>query len=242
MDGNRGRGQLLPAHGPNVQRRRVLLRVVRKVAHCCQTAGVRTAPALLATLAYFDFGPVDEARHKAGRMRAVDMWHWLRLLSAPTDDPGGSVLRGGCNSNANRTKGVHGQRRKKDGSCGPNKSIYGFGDGGGGGGGGAHRTIDEMVSGRLLDAEETAILLDALELRTRIQEARDVPAAGATEDGPFVSVPAFWDLLVEHVPGLWDRELQERLEAEEVWRHSVNRVCFWKTSHSLCIHTYIRIN
>lgn len=215
MGGNRGRGKLLPAHGPNVQRRRVLLRAVRKVAHCCQTAGVRTAPALLATLAYFDFGPVDEARRKAGRMRAVDLWHWLRLLSAPTDDPGGSVVGGSFNNNANRTKGVHGQRRKKDLLCGRNKSIYGFGDGGGGRGG-AHKTADEMVSGRLLDAKETALLLDALELRTRVPESRDAPATGATEDGPLVSVPAFWDLLVEHVPGLWDRELQERLEAEEV--------------------------
>ncbi|CBN75021.1 hypothetical protein Esi_0064_0075 [Ectocarpus siliculosus] len=218
VGGNRGRGQLLPAHGPNVQRRRVLLRAVRKVAHCCQTAGVRTAPALLATLAYFDFGPVDEARRKAGRMRAVDLWHWLRLLSAPAEDSGGSVVGGSCNNNANRTKGVHGQRRKKDVLCGRNKSIYGFGGGGGGGRGGAHKTVDEMVSGRLLDAEETALLLDALELRTRVQEARDAPATGATEDGPIVSVPAFWDLLVEHVPGLWDRELQERLEAEEARR------------------------
>ncbi|CAM9456529.1 unnamed protein product [Ectocarpus sp. 6 AP-2014] len=217
--GNRGRGKLLPAHGPNVQRRRVLLRAVRKVAHCCQTAGVRTAPALLATLAYFDFGPVDEARRKAGGMRAVDLWHWLRLLSAPAEDSGGSVVGGSCNNNANRTKGVHGQRRKKDVLCGRNKSIYGFGDGGGGRGG-AHKTVDEMVSGRLLDAEETALLLDALELRTRVQEARDAPATGATEDGPIVSVPAFWDLLVEHVPGLWDRELQERLEAEEVERQA----------------------
>ncbi|CAM9683574.1 unnamed protein product [Ectocarpus fasciculatus] len=219
VDGNRGRGQLLPAHGPNVQRRRVLLRAVRKVAQCCQTADVRTAPALLATLAYFDFGPVDEARRKAGRMRAVDLWHWLRLLSAPTDDPGGSVVGGSCNNIANRTKGVHGQRRKKDVLCGRNKSIYGFGDGSGGGGG-AYKTVDEMVSGRLLDAEETAQLLDAVELRTRAQEARDAPAAGATEDSPLVSVPAFWDLLVEHVPGLWDRELQERLEAGEVERQA----------------------
>ncbi|CAB1100424.1 unnamed protein product [Ectocarpus sp. CCAP 1310/34] len=215
VGGNRGRGQLLPAYGPNIQRRRVLLKAVRKVANCCQTAGVRTAPALLATLAHFDFGPVDEARRKAGRMRAVDLWHWLRLLSAPTDDPGGSFMGGSFNDNANRTKGVHGQRRKKDVLCGRNKSIYGFGDCGGGRGG-AHKTVDEMVSGRLLDAEETALLLDALELRTRVQEARDAPATGATEDGPLVSVPAFWDLLVEHVPGLWDRELQERLEAEEV--------------------------
>ncbi|CAM9393474.1 unnamed protein product [Ectocarpus sp. 13 AM-2016] len=219
VDGNRGRGKLLPAHGPNVQRRRVLLRAVRKVAHCCQTAGVRTAPALLATLAYFDFGPVDEARRKAGRMRAVDLWHWLRLLSAPTDDPGGSAVGRSFNNNANRTKGVHGQRRKNDVLCGRNKSICGFGEGGGGRGG-AHKTVDEMVSGRLLDAEETALLLDALELRTRVQEARDAPATGATEDGPLVSVPAFWDLLVEHVPGLWDRKLQESLEAEEVERQA----------------------
>lgn len=84
-----GRGKLLPACGANVRRRRILLRAVRKVAHCCQVAGVRTAPQLAKTLRFFDFSPADDDRYKVGRMRMVDMWHWLRLLSVPTDPSGG---------------------------------------------------------------------------------------------------------------------------------------------------------
>lgn len=209
--------QLLPAHGANVRRRRVLLRAVRKVARCCQAAGVRTAPALAATLAFFDFGPADESRRTAGRMRTVDLWHWLRLLSAPTDSGGGGGGGAGSGTGAgfsNHTNIHEGQRRTK-GAIGHHRNRssrrgsigYLAGDG--------------MVSGRLLDSEETSLLLDAVECRPVVGEVGEstvsaMAATPAADGGFYVSVPAFWNLLLEHVPGLWDRDLQARLEAAEV--------------------------
>lgn len=212
-DGARGRGRLLPAHGTNVRRRRVLLRAVRKVALCCQAAGVRTAPALAATLDFFDFGPVDESRREAGRMRTVDLWHWLRLLSAPVDADGRGGVGASLGSSNNRA--IHG------GHKGGNRRDRGGYYGGGGGG----QAGDGMVSGRLLDSEETSLLLDAVECRPAVGEVGEgvaaspmAPAKDAAESEFFVSIPAFWELLVKHVPGLWDRDLQARLEAEEVRR------------------------
>lgn len=204
--GKRGRGQLLPAKGANVRRRRILLRAVRKVARCCQAAGVRTAPALAATLAFFDFGPADESRQKAGRMRTVDLWHWLRLLSAPTGSGGagagsnhGNIHEGG----QRRSKGVasHDRNNRRD-SFGTRGSA-------------AYQASDRMVSERLLDGEETSLLLDAVECRPVVGAGEEVKTSEA-DIGFYVSVSALWDLLLEHVPGLWDRDLQARLEAAEV--------------------------
>ena len=224
-DGTRGRGQLLPAHGASVRRRRVLLRAVRKVALCCQAAGVRTAPALVATLDLFDFGPADESRREAGRMRTVDLWHWLRLLSGPVDPDGG--LGGVRRSHGSNSKSIHrGQRHLS--MSGPRYNECNRRDNCGyyrGGGGGGSQAGDGVVSGRLLDSEETSLLLDAVECRPVVGDVGEAVAASSTapaleaaESGFFVSIPAFWELLVKHVPGLWDRDLQARLEAEEVRR------------------------
>lgn len=233
-NGKRGRGQLLPAHGANVRRRRVLLRAVRKVARCCQAAGVRTPPAFAATLAFFDFGPVHDSRQKAGRMRMVDLWHWLRLLSAPTDlgVGAGCGAAGGIGASISINRNMHEGQRRKKGAIGHHRNHNNndsrrdsFEDQGRGG----YQAGDGMVSGRLLDSEETSLLLDAVECRPVVGEFGENTAsalaasalAAATEagNGFYVSVPAFWDLLVEHVPGLWDRDLQARLEAAEVrWR------------------------
>ena len=234
--GKRGRGDLLPAHGANVRRRRVLRRAVRKVARCCQAAGVRTAPALAATLAFFDFGPADETRRKAGRMRAVDLWHWLRLLSVPAESGGGrgagsggvgsslgSSHHGDVHEGQRRAKGVIGRHRRYNGDNNGNNNNNNnhrpdsFGSRGRAGCQGG----DGMVSGRLLDSEETSVLLDAVECRAAVGAVGEVAKSAPTPAAPgadFVSVSAFWNLLLEHVPELWDRELQARLEAAEVRR------------------------
>lgn len=218
LGSKRGVGQLLPANGANVRRRRVLLKAVRKVAKCCQAAGVRTAPALSATLAFFDFGPVDESRSKAGLMRTVDLWHWLRMLSVPRDqgcDGGGGGDGGSVNSNIS-------VRRQRQATGVVRHRKYNSNRGHGLGAGGGGNTVDGgMVSERLLDSEETSLLLDVVECQPAVEDVGDAAAAlaaatEAMEDGFFVSVPALWSLLIEHVPGLWDRDLQAKLEAAEV--------------------------
>ncbi|CAM9135180.1 unnamed protein product, partial [Hapterophycus canaliculatus] len=229
-----GTGQLLPANGANARRRRVLLRAVRKVARCCQAAGVRTAPALAATLAFFDFGPADRGRSKAGLMRTVDLWHWLRMLSVPKDPGSGCAGGGGgggggggkgaasFNDECNKSNGsVRRQRAASFARYRKNNSNNGRGLGDGVGGG--DKVDGGMVSGRLLDSEETSLLLDAVERRPAVGAAGNSATAlaatpGVTENGFFVSVPEFWNLLVEHVPGLWDWDLQAKLDAAEVWR------------------------
>lgn len=223
--GGRKRGmghQLLPANGANVRRRRVLVRAVRKVARCCQVAGVRTAAALAATLALFDLGPADQGRRKAGLMRTVDLWHWLRMLSVPTDTSCGCCCGGQegvsfTKDHSNNNGGLH-RQRQATGETGQRKNNCKRGHGLGSGGSKIH---GGMVSGRLLDSEETSLLLDAVECRPAVGAVGNAGAAlaaatQAMEDGFFVSVSAFWSLLVEHVPGLWDRDLQSRLEAAEV--------------------------
>lgn len=220
--GQQQQQQLLPPQGENARRRRVLLRAARKVAHCCQVAGVRTALTLAKTLGFFDFGPADERRRKEGRMRTVDMWHWLRLLSMPTDPSGGSGGGGGGGgaSSFNNTRSINGGKRQAKGR----RRSDDYGDCGGGGGSSNKAGGDRMVSDRLLDAEETSVILDAVECRSRVvgEEGGQAAAASALaaatealEAGFFVSVPALWDLLVEHAPGLWDRD-QEAREVEEV--------------------------
>lgn len=215
----RGRGQLLPAHGADVRRRRVLLRAVRKVARCCQVAGVRTAPTLAATLACFDFGPADESRQKAGCMRTVDLWHWLRLLSAPIDPVGGEV-GSGMRASFSDHRSIHDGQRRTKGAIGHHRNTNNRRESFGTRGGVRHRAGDGMVSGRLLDSEETSLLLDTVECRSVVGEAGEVTTsvmvAAAAGSGFYVSVTAFWDLLLEHSPGLWDRELEARLEAAEV--------------------------
>ncbi|CAM9775677.1 unnamed protein product, partial [Pylaiella littoralis] len=108
---------LLPAYGENVRRRRVLLRAVQKVACCCHAAGVRTAPTLAKTLKFFDFGSAEDGRYKAGRMRTVDVWHWLRLLTAPTD-PSSFKGKRSTDGGKQQAEGAKGRRRGADlGDC-----------------------------------------------------------------------------------------------------------------------------
>ena len=196
-DSNAGRGGILPAKGANGRRQQMFVKAVRKIAHCCQDAGVMTRPAFHATLVRFDFWPAGKARRNADRMRTIDVWHWLRLLTVPPYSGGG---RG-------RASADHGRRPEEGGRR--NKKGYRVGDGGGG------ATGDEMVGARLLSREETSLVIEALEYRSSLGEN-----ARTGTDGVFISVNTFWDVMTTYAPGVVDWEEQKRLDAIEVRCHT----------------------
>lgn len=211
-DSNAGRGGILPAKGANGRRQQMFVKAIRKIAHCCQDAGVMTRPAFHATLVRFDFWPAGKARRNADRMRTIDVWHWLRLLTVSPYSGGGGGGRGGDGGGGGGARGragagvspIHGRRPEE--ASGRNKKGDRFGDGGGGG-----ATGDEMVGARLLSREETSLVIEALEYRSSLGEN-----ARTGTDGVFISVNTFWKIMTMHAPGVVDWEAQQRLDAIEV--------------------------
>lgn len=207
-DSNGGRGGILPAKGANGRHQQMFVKAIRKIAHCCQDAGVMTRPAFHATLVRFDFWPAGKARRNADRMRTIDVWHWLRLLTVPPYYGGGGGSGSGGGGGGRRilsaeVSPVYGRRPEEGGRR--NKKGYRIGDGGGGAAG------DEMVGARLLSREETSLVIEALEYRSSLGEN-----ARAGTDGVFISVNTFWTIMATHAPGVVDWEAQNKLDAIDV--------------------------
>lgn len=186
---------------------------------------MRTAPAIAETLSLFDLDPTQESgRNDADRMRRVDLWHWLRLLRLPRGlrEKGGHGAVGATTSTKSK---MHNYQRYRGGSgYRRDRLVGGVGD--------ISRCDDESrllgdssVSRRLLDGEETSIVLDASEYSPFSLSEGDGDdekrhgEGGRRADlptGPFVSVSAFWNLLISHVPDLLDETAQADFEGTKV--------------------------
>lgn len=197
LGGIPSRCDLVGSCDANGRREALCKKAFRKIAFCCQEAGVRTLPAFTATLSRFDFEPTHRRRCYMGSMRRIDLWHWLRLLSLPSapnvvEGPGVKVSN--LSKNEWRTNQGRGSGEGRNEDIGIDRSPH-----------------IRMMSGRLLNEEETSLVLEAVSYQPGVKGDAESEASG-----PFVSVPVFWKLLLMHTPGLWDREEEENLEKIEV--------------------------
>lgn len=221
---------------------RCLTKALVKIGLSCGAAGVRSGPALAATLAPFDFGPTtvqsndeqDEARSirgekGAGIMRAVDMRQWLWLMTSPmmtaqkTDiccsssavtDRGNSALASLDHRNTTpvQQREYFSLENSSD-ACGSDLEQ------GGGSGTGGCRTRDYSKANRLLSRKEIGLVLQAVAYRRLAEGAVTAEGGGGSTAAAVATSTNDTDFCVS-VPALWELLCTHNTvsrEADERW-------------------------